>query len=590
MKSRILITIVSTLVLTMISVFELRAQIVGTKGDYIWEMGYLAKSKVPKENFFEIDFNTDPPNARFVDRVLQISRTSASYCNDEGRLLAYSNGIHIADSTYQIMEGGDSISFNSFLKFAKYMMEGGFELNRRNIFLPISEQKVYYLQQLITIENNILTYFRDLLCAEISFDQMGPGQVVSNNQIQVTGDFESSSMNACRHANGRDWWILLKKTKSGQFYSCLLDPDGLKLAYEYEYTIPNFLSYAGGFIFSPNGKKCIKLGDTYGAVLFDFDRQTGVLSDMIDLKTEFKPISYSDAAFSSNNRFLYTFNNGFVLQYDLINPDSVAFWESRDTIAKYDPIRFPYTNFVQGNLAPDGKIYIAASSGWDTLSVINYPDRKGKACGFDYDGFALPTYNESGCMPNFPQYRMGPIDGSESDSLGINNIPIAKFRVDNDSSFYNKREFIDLSFLEPTSWSWDFGDGSFSSDTSPVHWFPSNGTYGVCLTVGNTNGSDTHCRVINIGPVSASNLLEDYGLTLSPNPCRDFVILNVKEKFAKTLKMTITDVNGKSLQSGQLNLDNGFTTIDVRNIPAGSYFMTLMDGEGGQEVVQFVKQ
>ena len=78
-------------------------------------------------------------------------------------------------------------------------------------------------------------------------------------------------------------------------------------------------------------------------------------------------------------------------------------------------------------------------------------------------------------------------------------------------------------------------------------------------------------------------------LTLSPNPCRDFVILNVKEKFAKTLKMTITDVSGKSLQSGQLNLDNGFTTIYVTNIPAGSYFMILKDAEAGQEVVQFVK-
>jgi hypothetical protein len=110
-------------------------------------MGYLAKSKVPKENFFEIDFNTDPPNARFVDRVLQISRTSASYCNDEGRLLAYSNGIHIADSTYQIMEGGDSISFNSYIKFFKSIIDRGYQLNRRNIFLPISEQKVYYLQQ-----------------------------------------------------------------------------------------------------------------------------------------------------------------------------------------------------------------------------------------------------------------------------------------------------------------------------------------------------------------------------------------------------------------------------------------------------------
>jgi len=78
-------------------------------------------------------------------------------------------------------------------------------------------------------------------------------------------------------------------------------------------------------------------------------------------------------------------------------------------------------------------------------------------------------------------------------------------------------------------------------------------------------------------------------LTLSSNPCRDFIILNIRERFIKTLKITITDVNGKSLQSGQLNLDNGFTTIDVTNIPAGSYFMTLKDAEAGQEVVQFVK-
>lgn len=501
----------------------------------------------------------------------------------------YSNGVNIADSTYHNMENGDSISFNNFYNYMDASNKGGYAFPHMNIFLPLSTKQILYIQQLPFAETNSIVWFKDLICAKIDMSQNISGKVISKKTV-LSGDFEAGSLNACRHANGRDWWILIQKNDSGQFYSFLIDSTGIYLKSEISFNIPNYPSYQLGLIFSPNGKKCVKMAGSYGALMFDFDRQTGELSNMFDLNTEFLPLGFGDVAFSRNNRFLYTFNQGFVLQYDLINSDSASVLSSRDTIAKYNAEKYPYANFAMGNLAPDGKIYIASANGWNVLSVIDYPDRKGKACGFRHAGFVMPSYKNAGAIPNFPNYRLGPIDGSEADSLGIDNIPIAKFRVDNDSSFYNRREFIDLSFLEPTDWHWDFGDGSYSSEESPVHWFPSNGVYKVCQTVSNSNGSNTFCRDVSIGPLSAGNLVKDYGLSINPNPCHDYLILNVKEKFAKSLSMNIADVSGVNVKSVKVHLENGFTTVDVRALIAGTYFMTLQDSVGGKSVLKFIKQ
>jgi hypothetical protein len=57
--------------------------------------------------------------------------------------------------------------------------------------------------------------------------------------------------------------------------------------------------------------------------------------------------------------------------------------------------------------------------------------------------------------------------------------------------------FKDLSTGNITSWNWDFGDGSSSSDQNPDHRYESPGTYQVCLTVtgANTgNCSDQLCK------------------------------------------------------------------------------------------------
>lgn len=52
-------------------------------------------------------------------------------------------------------------------------------------------------------------------------------------------------------------------------------------------------------------------------------------------------------------------------------------------------------------------------------------------------------------------------------------------------------QFTDASTGIPTSWSWDFGDGSFSTTQNPVHRYTAVGTYNVSLAVENIGGNDT---------------------------------------------------------------------------------------------------
>jgi PKD repeat protein len=54
--------------------------------------------------------------------------------------------------------------------------------------------------------------------------------------------------------------------------------------------------------------------------------------------------------------------------------------------------------------------------------------------------------------------------------------------------------FTDLSTQQPTSWSWDFGDGGSSSDQNPAHEYIASGIFTVSLTV--TNASGSHTRVL----------------------------------------------------------------------------------------------
>lgn len=58
--------------------------------------------------------------------------------------------------------------------------------------------------------------------------------------------------------------------------------------------------------------------------------------------------------------------------------------------------------------------------------------------------------------------------------------------------------FTDLTLNDPTSWLWNFGDGSTSTLQDPVHTFTADATYTVCLTANNALGFEVYCLPVVI--------------------------------------------------------------------------------------------
>ncbi len=83
--------------------------------------------------------------------------------------------------------------------------------------------------------------------------------------------------------------------------------------------------------------------------------------------------------------------------------------------------------------------------------------------------------------------------------------------------------FTDTSTGTPTSWLWDFGDGSASSEQNPSHVYEEAGTFDVTLTATNAGGSDdyTFSSCVDVTgerrkPIFAyQNLLEDDNATVT---------------------------------------------------------------------------
>jgi len=83
-------------------------------------------------------------------------------------------------------------------------------------------------------------------------------------------------------------------------------------------------------------------------------------------------------------------------------------------------------------------------------------------------------------------------------------------------------QFTDLSDGEPTSWLWDFGDDSTSTDQHPIHTYNDTGYFDVRLIASNPGNSDTALKLDYI------HVLPDLVADFSGDPQSGFVPLNVQ--------------------------------------------------------------
>lgn len=96
-------------------------------------------------------------------------------------------------------------------------------------------------------------------------------------------------------------------------------------------------------------------------------------------------------------------------------------------------------------------------------------------------------------------------------TIQANNVPpISDFYAGSTTTCNGTIAFFDQSSGNPTSWSWNFGDGGNSTLQNPVHTYSTGGTYTVTLTTTNAFGTNTKTKTNYItyspgtAPINAS--------------------------------------------------------------------------------------
>ncbi len=368
------------------------------------------------------------PYSKFRNTVFFATNTSVSDGN--GNLLFFTNGMRIKDTTNNVILNGDSINHGQFWEYCKNKEEGlglfSYYVPYSHFFLPQPENdSIYYLFHIRG--DTVPPIWKGSVCYSVVKRQAnGAYEVILKNQLLSNLRPTYGGVSACKHGNGRDWWISFNQVGTNCVHFYLLNSDSLSFSHTaclgeiLDYT-ENVKSY-----FSLDGSCFVKTGSAHGTDIFRFNRCEGELIFFTHLSPIFEVDSASGgivdvvigSEVSSMNKFLYVNTAKFVFQYDL---DTIDIEASLDTVGVVDnfidtlgtpgPYYFNLTQF-----GPDGKIYIAARINCRWMSTIERPDSSGQQCNVIVRSTLLPRLN-GWSIPYFPNYRLGRMLGSACDTI-----------------------------------------------------------------------------------------------------------------------------------------------------------------------------
>lgn len=327
----------------------------------------------------------------------------------------------------------------------------------------------------------------------------------------------------------KEYWLIGKMTNNSTFYVYQITGAGINLAGQY----PGLAAFNYNMQYSAVAGKLAVCYPSGPVVTYDFDANTGVLSNQVQVATE--PNAY-DAEFSPDGTKLYysSWTSLSIGQYDFNTNTAVII----------------FTNGLRGGglrTGPDGRIYHINNNTGTALAAINNPNAAGAAAG--YVDNALNLGAVIGGL-NLPEVLAGTIpDIVTGITTGtINNVSCTGA---NDGRVWAAA----TNGIAPYSYLWsNNATGDTLSNVGP-------GTYFVTVT------DDVQCKV------------------------RDTVVIT--EPTPLSLTRVVTNAACAGVADGAIDItvtggtapytylwSNNATTEDLNNLSAGIYRPTATDANG----------
>ncbi|MBL0341516.1 MAG: T9SS type A sorting domain-containing protein [Bacteroidetes bacterium] len=377
-----------------------------------------------------IDFNALNSPVPIVS-ALNTRGSSTSICDTSGQLLFYS-----AYDTTSIISGTDPVTIynrNHVVMSNGDSMKGGVGYNEEVIIPDPANTNLFYFFHIG------VTLFFGIFYSIVDISHNGGLGVVTQKNIQLQTFANVDCLNAIKHGNGRDWWVIFRESggtpgnPNSDFYQYLITPAGISNVSAQNVGSTNSTNL-GKITFSKSGDKMIYNSYRGMIELYDYNRCTGIISNPITLfqETILPPYNHFwGSEFSPDGSKLYVTisdQTSYLFQFDLNAPNIAG---SIDTLWSTN---FPGEAIGGLKRGPDGKIY---ESGPYTsppffvypypdrvynmynmnLGIINSPDSLGAACDFQPYSFYLGGKSTYWGLPNNPDYDLGPLIGSSCDSL-----------------------------------------------------------------------------------------------------------------------------------------------------------------------------
>ncbi|MRI01976.1 T9SS type B sorting domain-containing protein [Kriegella sp. EG-1] len=335
-----------------------------------------------------LQFNNDGSVTILENSKISTEEGCASISDKNGSLLFYTDGITVYNRNHTIMQNGNRLYGDPSSTQSAIIVPA-----------PASDDIFFIFTVDTSIEEHDPDFGLNYSIVDLSEDSGNGAVTVKNiNLLQTCSEKIAAVVKDC---SKESVWVMTLSTEDGRdglpntFHAFEVNEDGVNTNAIKSNFPTSFGDQRGYLKFSSDGKQMASANEFDGLFLYDFDAETGKVSNPQRIIISAPNKNPYSVEFSPNNQFLYVHthsdtpalesnHNSNLVQYDLLSTN----------ISQSEIILNSSANYRGAlQLGANGKIYRTITNsyleGTPYLGVINYPNLKGEEANYQHNAINL---------------------------------------------------------------------------------------------------------------------------------------------------------------------------------------------------------